>query len=339
MKNLFIIPTDKPSRFTFRKDCKYYRFRKDEFVNNNIYQNQNIYITSDEKFVRDEYVTDGIEVIKATPKLVNAQSLIDRRNWRKIILTTDSSLAPDVYKIDDEFLEWFVENSSCEYIEVIKEYKDGYGNWYKYQDDFTFTVSPLIRHQIIIPKEESNPCKDIVINDKVTIDVPFHEKHIRFENLTPEQAGYLIQVSEFYQMNGVRRSALVPKEELINCPKCRTTDFKNCHSVRCPMRKEELKLNCFDCNKSLQDCTCMEDTINMDNKETLEEAMNENGYHDQTNDTLWREGVLFGVKWQQERMYSEEEVKFIINKLASDCYFMQEPNQDVAKWFEKNKKK
>jgi len=22
------------------------------------------------------------------------------------------------------------------------------------------------------------------------------------------------------------------------CPKCRTTDFNNCHSIRCPMRKE-----------------------------------------------------------------------------------------------------
>ena len=43
-------------------------------------------------------------------------------------------------------------------------------------------------------------------------------------------------------------------------------------------------------------------------EETLEEVMNENGYHDQTNDTLWREGVLFGAKWQQERSYSEEEV-------------------------------
>lgn len=38
-------------------------------------------------------------------------------------------------------------------------------------------------------------------------------------------------------------------------------------------------------------------------------------------------------------MYTEEEVKFMINKLANDCYFMQEPNQDVAQWFEQFKKK
>jgi hypothetical protein len=46
-------------------------------------------------------------------------------------------------------------------------------------------------------------------------------------------------------------------------------------------------------------------------QETLEEAMNNNGYHDQSRDALWREGVNFGVKWQQEQdknKFSEEEV-------------------------------
>lgn len=45
------------------------------------------------------------------------------------------------------------------------------------------------------------------------------------------------------------------------------------------------------------------------------------------------------AKWQQERSYYDEEVKFIINKLAKDCYFMQEPNQNIAKWFKQFKKK
>ena len=41
---------------------------------------------------------------------------------------------------------------------------------------------------------------------------------------------------------------------------------------------------------------------------------------------------------EQKRMYSEEEVKNIISKLARDCYYMQEPNQDVDEWFEQFKK-
>lgn len=31
-----------------------------------------------------DLVCDGIEVIKETPKLVDAQTLIGRRNWRKV---------------------------------------------------------------------------------------------------------------------------------------------------------------------------------------------------------------------------------------------------------------
>jgi hypothetical protein len=48
-------------------------------------------------------------------------------------------------------------------------------------------------------------------------------------------------------------------------------------------------------------------------QETLEEAMNRNGYLYSKSDDLWREGVKFGAKWQQERSYSEEEVEQIFN--------------------------
>ena len=54
-------------------------------------------------------------------------------------------------------------------------------------------------------------------------------------------------------------------------------------------------------------------------QETLEEAMRRNGYHDEVNDTLWREGVLFGAKWQAERMYSEEDVEFFVKKVLEDA--------------------
>jgi len=55
----------------------------------------------------------------------------------KIILTTDPSLAPDVQAIDDEFLEWFVKNPSCEEVMVDKFISGRY-----------FVTNP------IIPKEE-----------------------------------------------------------------------------------------------------------------------------------------------------------------------------------------
>jgi hypothetical protein len=143
MKNLHVLPTDKPSRVykhlgrELKHTVRYFEQKGLLCIN------QNIYITSDEKFVRDEYVTDGIEVIKATPKLVNAQGLVSRRNWRKIILTIDQDLIADgIQAIDDIFLEWFVENPSCESVEVKYQY------WKEIKDVGKYT------YKIIIPKEE-----------------------------------------------------------------------------------------------------------------------------------------------------------------------------------------
>jgi thiol-disulfide isomerase/thioredoxin len=85
----------------------------------------------------------------------------------------------------------------------------------------------------------------------------------------------------------------IPKEEpKSSCPKCRTTDFDNCHSIHCPMRKEE----------SLQ--------------ETLEEVaerlfnnfQKENPIIPKEDIRPFKLGFIKAVKWQQERMYSEEEV-------------------------------
>lgn len=115
----------------------------------------NIHITSDEKFVKDDYITDGIEVIRATPKLVDAQGLVNRRDWKKIILSTDEELIKDgVQKIGDEFLEWFMDNPDCESVEVkIKVTKDGV--WTDLKGYVELPTIHSISYKIIIPKEET----------------------------------------------------------------------------------------------------------------------------------------------------------------------------------------
>jgi hypothetical protein len=69
----------------------------------------------------------------------------------KIILTTDQDLIKDgVQAIDDEFLEWFVKNPSCEEIKVNKIYND-YGE----TDIFDLVCTPhSFKYKITIPKEE-----------------------------------------------------------------------------------------------------------------------------------------------------------------------------------------
>jgi hypothetical protein len=79
----------------------------------------------------------------------------------------------------------------------------------------------------------------------------------------------------------------------------------------------------------------------MENKETLEEVMNKDGYHESDYDKIWREGVQLGVKWQAERMYSEEEVIELLNK-REDCINQTSSVFDYTsakEWFKQFKKK
>jgi hypothetical protein len=139
VKNIHVIPTDKPSRF-FKDDLGYY-FSFETLQRSN-FTNQHIYITSDEQLKFNDYYTiDGKEIYYC-----NTLNPKRNNNYKKIILTTDQDLIKDgVQAIDDDFLQWFVKNPSCESVETyslgIKNSDTGESGHYKYE--------------IIIPKEEA----------------------------------------------------------------------------------------------------------------------------------------------------------------------------------------
>jgi hypothetical protein len=66
-------------------------------------------------------------------------------------------------------------------------------------------------------------------------------------------------------------------------------------------------------------------------EETLEEAAERN-YNEAGVNAYFNNGFIRGAKWQQERMYSEEEVIDLLNYLGKD-------KQDLYDWFEQFKKK
>jgi hypothetical protein len=157
-KNIHIIPTDKPSRFLLSKRGNL-QFLKDKSSTNSnnhfIGTYQNIYITSDGKIKGGDYFW------KPDCNMIFKAEYTPHKGCKKIILTTDRDLIKDgVQGIDDEFLEWFVKNSSCESAEVEK--KD---NWYthtgsgKYWEDEPVRMKRLLNlgdyeYKIIIPQEE-----------------------------------------------------------------------------------------------------------------------------------------------------------------------------------------
>ena len=121
MKNIHVLPTDKASRLHTYKGVL--NLAANEFVAPTIVKNDlinlNIYITSDEEIKEgDWFYTSQYNTIDK----LYSNGVINANYCKKIILTTDQDLIADgVQAIDDEFLEWFVKNPSCEWVEVEKE--------------------------------------------------------------------------------------------------------------------------------------------------------------------------------------------------------------------------
>jgi len=131
MKNIHILPTEKPSRFvTSKENKKCYLYSIEEFKNidkfieydSKSWDSQNIYITSDEEIKEGDYylyLKDN-KVYQFIRRYHTKLLRLDIQ--KKIILTTDQDLIKDgVQGIDDEFLEWFVKNPSCEEVEVLQK--------------------------------------------------------------------------------------------------------------------------------------------------------------------------------------------------------------------------
>ena len=125
MKNLHLLPTDKPSRLGYltKKGKEVYKdLRLFDRLMPNILdsENQNIYITSDEVIkVEDWFMhsSHGITNIHKAKSVVKESIITTDGNecWieycQKIILTTDEQLIKEgVQAIDNEFLKWFIQH-------------------------------------------------------------------------------------------------------------------------------------------------------------------------------------------------------------------------------------
>ena len=112
MKNIHLVPTDKPSRLYLDKG----KIWLDDLVYGD--NNQHIYIASDEEIKEGDWYMSIDNFVRKADTIWN--TIYGKCPNKKIILTTDQDLIKDgVQAIDDAFLEWFVKNPSCESIEVL----------------------------------------------------------------------------------------------------------------------------------------------------------------------------------------------------------------------------
>ena len=123
----------------------------------------------------------------------------------------------------------------------------------------------------------------------------------------------------------------------VNCIGC---DRKPFPKEKLNIKKLETKLHTALENETEES---LENWLNS-KQETLEEAMNKEGYHESDYDKIWREGVQFGAKWQVERMYSNIEVftEELKDKIDSFEYSVNQNSyisDYIKEWFEQFKKK
>ena len=115
----------------------------------NIYKiEKELFITSNEEIKEDDY---RMNIQRGYFKKSDKEGLdyYNKKNdvFKKIILTTDQDLIKDgIQPINDEFLEWFVKNPSCESVEIERIIIVD-----------TIPRKSLYDYKIIIPQEEPKP--------------------------------------------------------------------------------------------------------------------------------------------------------------------------------------
>ena len=162
MKNIHLLPTEKPSRLFYNKKDSIFTIDNDfeNVIEEDWFQDYNIYITSNEEIKEGDWCLCSEELVHKVVEIKSNIGIIRFQDGvtevlnacKKIILTTDPELIADgVQAIEDEFLNWFVKNPSCECVE-IERMEDG-----KYIDRFadgTIKEGIYENYKIIIPQEE-----------------------------------------------------------------------------------------------------------------------------------------------------------------------------------------
>jgi hypothetical protein len=320
MKNIHILPTDKPSRLYLIKDklkLSSLKFTNDEEIG---WLTQNIYITSDEEIKEGDWLFNE----EREPSVIKCIGKGSLRGWKKIILTTDQDLIKDgVQSIDDEFLEWFVKNPSCEFVEIVKY--DGYLHF---------------KYMIIIPKEEPKQCKcgSNWVNT-TNKDNPFCFHCGKPLTQEPKQIKCYCGHTITCDCDPLEE----PKQEISDEAKQRAANYM---SLKGALEPKDVVLG-YKTSLEAQ----MLDKIGLEEpkQETLEEAAKNttNKYiNEREKQTAYLE-FIEGAKWQAERMYNEHEALKLLNKyneylftfIDKDVIGIGVEEEDVINWFEQHKKK
>lgn len=295
MKNIFILPTDKPSRLYFWRGNNTYRsqfrLRKmADFCDVESMTNEYMYITFDEEIKEGDWYylprTNSVYKCKEDPTELNLER---RLGVAKIILTTDQELIKDgVQEIDDDFLEWIIKNPSCESVEITQmcgtcgaEGKEG--------DSYC---------------ERSKECNRGWAGEKYKISIPVEEQSK--DDIDKFFVDMVCKPKSYAWVGVLSENTYVPEKY----------ELKDIYSGE----------NALPSFTTEQECQTWCDSFNKEEKAEIYARQMWGDYYDNEYDTgmeltygeVCKNDFLAGVEYQKEQnknLYSEEEVLEIIDSL------------------------
>jgi hypothetical protein len=215
MIKLQLIRTDKPSRLVISTSKDGLLLLPGYIKTNPAYITQHIYITSDEEIkdirpYKGKWQLEKGEILNKFPNY-----LTDLSECKLVIMTTDQDLIKEgVQSIDDDFLEWFVNNPSCRY----GGYKDI--PWDKIitlkEDRVSNPTTLVVREAMkIVSKDIREPkCvrdglvkkepKDVILGNKTSIVAQMLDSNIKQETLEEASEKYARkQCDDMYDNEGL----------------------------------------------------------------------------------------------------------------------------------------
>jgi len=310
MKNLYILSTDKPSRLNLGLQSNSLVLLPITVNKTSLTNPQNIYITSDEEIKVGDWVYSIRGFIGKFGEFENSYI----NECKKIILTTDQDLI-GVQAIDDEFLQWFVKNPSCERVEVKRNKKlSNKSIWDAIEGDLIFN---------------NHNCGGIItmLSSDVRVHITSENGEGYMETAITSDNGIDTLVINNYKVYEYTDYKIIipkkePKQEFEYIGECKGNDGNGCFM-----------------DSPGHDCGCF---IRKPKQETtLEEAAKEffrKFKHTHIPDSYYLALVEFS-KLQSERMYSEEEVFILLAKMADTIFRVPKRFTNSREWFNKFKKK
>jgi hypothetical protein len=302
MKNIHLLPTDKPSRLSILNTGKL-NFGA-EFISSSNSKAQHIYIIDDSEIKdvrphKGKWQLEGGLILNKLPDY-----LTDLSECKLIIMTTDPELIKDgVQPIDNTFLEWFINNSSCKSVKI--ESWQTKGEW-------------ELEYKIIIPKEEPK---------QSTVGKEFYESADKIITVYKQDITQLIEdriLSEYK-----KHSASLPDEW------AKIAAYKIYKSISDKMEEpkqhvefinnniEEFdeSLKSFKQKQYLIDMMIGDEELGLYNEpkqETIEETAE--NYSQKYSQKVGRKyGFMDGAEYQAKGMYSKEEVRKLLETQRGNC--------------------